>query len=83
MPAGCRRSAAPYEQESCWAITSASCGHETDPARPLAVESLLAGTFAGESLASSVVIADGTAGGVVHQAALLGVDLLSGEEGGA
>ena len=58
--------------------------YETDPARPLAVESLLAGTFAGESLASSVVIADGTARRhVLHQAALLGVDLLSGEEGGA
>ena len=57
--------------------------YETDPARPLAVESLLAGTFAGESLASSVVIADGTARRrVLHEAALLGVDLLSGEEGG-
>jgi exonuclease SbcD len=58
--------------------------YEADPARPLAVESLLTGISGGESLSQSVAISDGaTRRRVLHEAALLGVDLLSGEEGGA
>ncbi len=54
--------------------------YETEPNNPLAVESLLSRS-AGESLAGSVAILDAaTRRRVLHEAALLGVDLLSGEE---
>jgi hypothetical protein len=53
---------------------------ELDPAQPLDVESLLSGRPAAESFAHSVAIKDAAARKrVLHDAALLGVDLLSGE----
>jgi hypothetical protein len=53
---------------------------ELDTAQPLEVESLLAGRPAAESFAHSVSIKDAaTRKRVLHEAALLGVDLLSGE----
>ncbi len=53
---------------------------ELDPAQPLEVESLLAGRPAAEAFAHSVAITDAaTRKRVLHEAALLGVDLLSGE----
>ena len=53
---------------------------ELDPAQPLEVESLLAGRPAAETFAHSVAIVDAaTRKRVLHEAALLGVDLLSGE----
>ncbi len=54
---------------------------ELDPAQPLAVESLLAGSPVMETSAHAVAITDAaTRKRVLHEAALLGVDLLSGEE---
>lgn len=55
--------------------------YETEGGAALAVEAILAGSAAGEGLARSVAIADAAARRrVLHEAALLGVDLLSGEE---
>jgi hypothetical protein len=55
-------------------------GYELDPAQPLEVESLLASGLAAESFAHLVAINDAAARKrVLHEAALLGVDLLSGE----
>jgi hypothetical protein len=73
--------AALYEQETILGdYVRTLRAFELDPAQPLEVESLLAGRPAAESFAHSVAITDAaTRKRVLHEAALLGVDLLSGE----
>jgi DNA repair exonuclease SbcCD nuclease subunit len=70
-----------YEQETILGDYVRSLREfELDPTQPLEVESLLAGRPAAESFAHSVAITDAaTRKRVLHEAAVLGVDLLSGE----
>ncbi len=70
-----------YEQETILGdYVRALREFEHDSTRPLEVESLLAGRPAAESFAHAVAITDAAPRKrVLHEAALLGVDLLSGD----